>query len=191
MFPSPCDEILFGVDPALFVSRTAQTRWMRLGGPAGLPFGCFDGRLEIGIRLEGGGAVPLFVAELKGTTGLRPAMADPQINMDDPASDARCRRPTHDEGYYVGRFSKKGVDRLIAIARPQLELSVAEFKQLRKAYLKCPVAGTFEGTIDLFDESYCAISFGQWWYDGMMKCPCKNKDALTSRVPPVDVPRAK
>lgn len=179
--PTECDEVLGILVPkgakAEYRARFGTTRWMRRAGPAGTPVGGFVGRMEVAATVTHADAavetdLPVLDLRIVGTTGMRPMRGDPDdATLQD---EDRCRAPRHDEGWYVGGFSRRTLAHLLEKG----DADDAERIRYVRTLARAIVAGTFEGRLkidpqpdDRFD--YANVAAGAWWWDGLAGVDCR------------------
>ena len=185
-----CDEILvetFRGHDVTYAAYLVTTRWMRRQGPSDTPIGGFVGQMKIYASFVApAGAVDrsfrvhLITTGLVGTTGMKPGLGEGRD---------RCDTPLHDEGYYQGYFEKKGLRKI----QRALELTDGAHLRVLKVLAGVIIAGTFEGEIEIADDSqdpldYCNIAAEGFRFDGLIAYKCKPSRPVTDRVPPEDRP---
>ncbi len=167
-------------------SITRTTRWIRDVGPnARTPVGGFVGRMDIDAVIavgDGEGVLPYLDFGIIGTQGLRPRRADPEATE---ATDetSRCDAPFHDEGYYDGRFDRRGLRRLAGLVKGD-ELAIARLRRLAQTRF----IGTFEGRTFLDDDrvrefDFCELDRVVWWMDGIAGFRCKRPPDVADESP--------
>ncbi len=184
-----CDEILgsaLGDRAVRYRAITRTTRWIRDRGPNGrTPIGGFIGRMDIDavVKVGGGEAVlPYLDFAIVGTQGLRPRRGDPDAT-EETDEKSRCDAPFHDEGYYDGRFDRRGLRRLAALVAGD-ELAIARLRRLAQTRF----VGTFEGRTFLDEDrvrdfDFCELDRVVWWMDGVAGFRCRRPPEVSDESP--------
>ena len=184
-----CDEILgraLGDRVIRYRAITRTTRWIRDTGPNGRsPVGGFVGRMDIDavIRVgDGEGVLPYLDFGIIGTQGLRPRRADPEAT-EETEETSRCDAPFHDEGYYDGRFDRRGLRRLAKLVDGD-ELAIARLRRLAQTRF----VGTLEGRTFLDEDrarefDFCELDAVAWWMDGIAGFRCKKPPEVDDESP--------
>ncbi len=189
-----CDEILlsaFNGHKMRFRSTSRTTRWIRDKGPNGVtPVGGFVGHMDIdAVFVADDGAtirVPYLEFRMIGTQGLRPHAGSGDVGA---SADSRCASPYHDEGYYHGGLSVRGLRRILK----EVGSDPANVAVLRRLHRNI-VAGTFEGRIKLADGAddydFCEIERVAWWFDGLLGYACRPRrtEAPADKLDPPERP---
>lgn len=193
-----CDELLgraLGDRALSYRAITTTTRWIRDVGPNGrTPVGGFIGRMDIDALVRVGdaeGYLPYLDFGLIGTQGLRPRRGDATTTPDENES-TRCDAVFHDEGYFDGRFDRRGLRRLLNAVDGD-PLSVARLRRLAETR----IVGTFEGRTFLDQGGQGPFDFREldrvvWWMDGIAGYRCRTPPDVTNDSPneAFDAPRA-